>query len=377
MSEDLWQKPGDKKDQVTSGLDSETQTNAEVTEKSSVEASSAESNESSNSSDKQKNANVLDKSVAKDSKEWRLLDKLVMGLHTEQRRSRRWGIFFKSLTFIYLFVVLYLFIPSDMIDTDVVTSKPHTAVVDVTGLIAEGEDANANDIAYSLRNAFKDKNTKGVILRINSPGGSPVQSGYVYDEIKRLRGMYPETKVYAVIGDLGASGGYYIAAAADEIYADKASLVGSIGVISSGFGFVDLMEKLGVERRTFAAGDHKAFLDPFSPLNDSEKTFWQGVLKTTHEQFITQVKMGRGDRLKDDPELFSGLIWTGEQAKKLGLIDGLGSPGYVARDIIGVENIVNFSPKLSPFEELVERFSIRFAKTITTQLGISQLSMTN
>ncbi len=374
MSEDLWNKPNDKKGEETSETKEAFQETENV-EDQSPRADAPDSKESqlgdSKPDSSNKAAKVLDKSTAKETKEWRLLDKLVMGLHAEQRRSRRWGIFFKSLTFIYLFVALYLFIPTDVIVKETVTSKPHTALIDVSGVIAEGEDANANDIAHSLRNAFKDKSTKGIILRINSPGGSPVQAGYIYDEIKRLRGLYPETKVYAVIGDLCASGGYYIAAAADEIYADKASLVGSIGVISSGFGFVDLMEKLGVERRALAAGDHKAFLDPFSPLNEEEKTFWQGVLNTTHQQFINQVKAGRGDRLKDEPKLFSGLIWTGEQAKELGLVDGLGSPGYVARDIVGFENIVNFSPKLSPFEELIERFSIRFAKTMATQMGLT------
>ncbi len=178
--------------------------------------------------------------------------------------------------------------------------------------------------------------TKGVILRINSPGGSPVQSGYVYDEIRRLRAAKPDIKVYAVITDLGASGAYYIASAADQIYADKASLVGSIGVTAAGFGFVGAMDKLGVDRRTYTSGEHKAFLDPFQPQKADETQFWQGVLDTTHRQFIASVKQGRGDRLKDKdhPELFSGLIWTGEQAVALGLVDGLGSASYVARDVI-------------------------------------------
>lgn len=364
MSEDLWQKPEDKKTEAPSSEESLLidDDQAGSTDKT------AEAKEKSGKSTPEE---VMQKSSSKGTKEWRLLDKLVMGLHAEQRSSRRWGIFFKSLTFIYLFVALYFLVPSDVIDPDTVKNGPHTALVEVSGLIAEGEDANANDIVSSLRKAFEDEGTKGIILRINSPGGSPVQAGYVYDEIKRLRSLYPEIKVYAVIGDLGASGGYYIAAAADEIYADKASLVGSIGVISSGFGFVDLMQKLGIERRTITAGENKAFMDPFVPLKDEEKTFWESVLKTTHDQFIAQVKAGRGDRLKSDESLFSGLIWTGEQAKELGLIDGLGSPGYVAREIIGVEDVVRFSPTLSPFEELVERFSIRFAKTIATEFGAS------
>lgn len=357
MNEDLWRKSGE------SGKSDQTEEQ--------VEQASDHGTESPVDPIDDKTPEVLQNSKAKESKEWRLINKLVMGLHAEQRRSRRWGIFFKSLTFIYLFVALYLLIPGDVLDSDTVKSGPHTALVDVSGLIAEGEDANANDIAYALRNAFEDEGTRGVILRINSPGGSPVQAGYVYDEIKRLRGLYPDTKLYAVVGDLCASGGYYIAAAADEIYADKASLVGSIGVISSSFGFVDLMQKVGVERRTITSGEHKAFLDPFSPLKASEQEFWQSVLDTTHQQFIEQVKLGRGDRLKDEEELFSGLIWTGEQAVDLGLVDGLGSPGYVAREVIGEENIVSFSPKLSPLEQLVERFSISFAKTLSTQLGLN------
>ncbi|MCW8884454.1 MAG: signal peptide peptidase SppA [Motiliproteus sp.] len=309
------------------------------------------------------------KQKKKESREWRLIEKLIMGLNAEQRRSRRWGIFFKSLTFIYLFAALIIFIPDGWMPSSKDDSGQHTALVDISGPIAADEDANADTIVGSLREAFKDPGTVGVILRINSPGGSPVQSGYVYDEIVRLKGEYPNTKVYSVIGDIGASGGYYIAAAADEIYADKASLVGSIGVISSSFGFVDVLKKLGVERRVVTAGEHKAFLDPFTPLKDSEKEFWKGVLDTTHKQFISQVKKGRGDRLKDDPQLFSGLIWTGEQAKELGLIDGLGSPGYVARDVIGEKNIVDFTQSQSPLEQVIDRFSASFARTLAVELG--------
>ncbi|OMH32852.1 peptidase S49 [Motiliproteus sp. MSK22-1] len=310
----------------------------------------------------------------RDSREWRLIEKLIMGLNAEQRRSRRWGIFFKSLTFIYLFVALFLLVPGDFFSLDKAIAERHTALVDVNGTIAEGEEASADAIVTALRKAFEDEATAAIILRINSPGGSPVQAGYVYDEIVRLKASYPDIKVYSVIVDLGASGGYYIAAAADEIYADKASLVGSIGVISSSFGFVDVLEKLGVERRVFNAGEHKAFLDPFKPLKESEKQFWEQVLNTTHNQFIEQVKKGRGDRLKDDPKLFSGLIWTGEQALELGLIDGLGSAGYVARDIVGEENIVNFTPELSPLERVVERFSTSFARTLAVELGLKNLS---
>lgn len=307
--------------------------------------------------------------VPADSKEWRLIEKMVNSLSLEQRRSRRWGIFFKLLTFGYLFVALYLFV-GDRFDEQAISSEPHTALIDIQGAISADSEANADSIVHGLRSAFKDENTEAIVLRINSPGGSPVQAGYVYDEIKRLRELHPQTKVYAVISDIGASGAYYIAAAADEIYADKASLVGSIGVISSSFGFVEVLQKLGVERRVMTAGEHKAFLDPFAPLKPTERQFWEGVLETTHQQFIDQVKKGRGDRLTDDTKLFSGLIWTGEQSLQLGLVDGLGSTGYVAREVIGVDNIVDFTPSMSRWEKLVERFGVSMGRTLATELGL-------
>ncbi len=302
-------------------------------------------------------------------KEWRLIEKLMMSINGEQRKARRWGIFFKLLTFLYLFVAIAMFATNDISSIDV--DGEFTAMVEVKGVIAAGEEASADIIVSGLREAFKADGVKAVLLRINSPGGSPVQSGYVYDEIKRLRSIYTDIPLYAVISDLGASGAYYIAAAADEIYADKASLVGSIGVVGSGFGFVDVMEKLGVERRQFTSGEHKGFLDPFMPLNQDEKSFWQGVLLTTHKQFISQVKKGRGDKLVDDPQLFSGLIWTGEQALELGLIDGLGSSSYVARELVGAEKIVDFTPKPSPFEGLVGRLGIYAGKGFATALGVN------
>jgi len=304
-------------------------------------------------------------------KEWQLIEKLLMQQNKESRRARRWGIFFKSLTFLYLFVILFLFsVPSWMGESGAKLGGAHTALVDINGVISDQELASADAIVTGLRDAFEDENTRGMILRINSPGGSPVQSGYVYDEIMRLKGLHPNIKVYAVISDIGASGAYYIAAAADEIYADKASLVGSIGVISSSFGFVDTLEKLGVERRVFTAGENKAFLDPFSPLKKTDKAFWQNVLSVTHAQFIDQVKKGRGDRLKSDEQVFSGLIWTGEQALEMGLIDGLGSTGFVAREVIGEENIVNFTLKRSPFEEFADRLGIAAASTLANKFGV-------
>lgn len=301
------------------------------------------------------------------SKEWKIIEKTMLQMSAESRRSRRWGIFFKLLTFTYLFVLLYLFNMS--VDTSAINKGgAHTAIVDVNGVIAANEDAAADVIVTGLRGAFEDQNTKGIILRINSPGGSPVQSGYVYDEIKRLRAIYPDIMLYAVIGDIGASGAYYIAAAADEIYADKASLVGSIGVTAAGFGFVDALDKLGVKRRSYTSGEHKGFLDPFSPENKDEVEFWKTVLSTTHNQFIGKVKEGRGDRLKDDPKLFSGLVWSGEQALELGLVDGLGSPGYVAREIVGEENIVDFTPKPDPFERFTQRLGASIGGAISNNV---------
>ena len=303
-----------------------------------------------------------------DKKSWALLEKTLLAGVQEQRRSRRWGIFFKLVTFVYLAVALVLFTPWMDLERSATGGSGYSALIDVRGVIADKEAASADNIVTSLRAAFDDPKVKGVVLRINSPGGSPVQSGYVYDEIRRLRGLHPDTRVYAVISDLGASGAYYIASAADEIYADKASLVGSIGVTAAGFGFVGAMEKLGVQRRAYTSGEHKAFLDPFEPEKPDETKFWQGVLNVTHEQFIASVKQGRGDRLKDKehPELFSGLVWTGQQALPLGLIDGLGSAGSVARDVIGAKELVDFTVQESPFD----RFSKKLGASVAEQLAM-------
>ena len=307
-------------------------------------------------------------------RDWKLIEKLVMSLQSEQRKSRRWGVFFKLLTFAYLFILLFaLMFP--MRDGIKPSLGEHTALIEITGAIAADELASADNMVGALREAFEEKSAKAVLLRINSPGGSPVQAGYVYDEIKRLRDEYPEKKVYAVIADIGASGAYYIAAAADEIYADKASLVGSIGVVGGGFGFTGLMEKLGIERRLYTAGENKAFLDPFSPEKEGEVAFWQQVLETTHRQFIEQVKAGRGDRLVENDELFSGLIWTGEQALSLGLVDGLGSASYVARDVVGHEKLVDYTVGGSRLEELLERFGVSMGAGFADQMVQSRLEL--
>jgi protease-4 len=300
------------------------------------------------------------------SKEWKLIEKTLLQMGAENRKARRWGIFFKSLMFIYLFAILFMFLGADK--NSVEGGGAHVAVVDVKGVIAANEDASAKTIIKGLRKAFKDTDTKAVILNINSPGGSPVQAGYVYDEIKRLRKLHPTIKVYAVISDLGASGAYYIASAADDIYADKASLVGSIGVTASGFGFVDTLKKLGVERRIYTSGTHKTFLDPFSPEKPEEVAFWHKVLDQTHQQFIQKVREGRGSRLKETPNMFSGLIWNGEQAVKLGLIDGLGSADYVAREVVGVKKLVDFTPKPNPFDKFTQKLGTEIGNAISQRL---------
>lgn len=310
-------------------------------------------------------------SASGDEKTWKLLEKAVLAGVVEQRRARRWGIFFKSLAFLYVFGALFLFSPWASLDR-AAALKPHTALIEVRGVIADEERASADNIVGSLRAAFKDKNTRAVILRINSPGGSPVQSGYIYDEIRRLRGEHPDVKLYAVITDLGASGAYYIASAADAIYADKASLVGSIGVTASGFGFVEALQKLGVERRTYTSGEHKTFLDPFVPQKEEEARFWGTVLETTHRQFIASVKQGRGERLKDKehPELFSGLVWSGEQALELGLVDGLGSAGFVAREVVGEKNLVDFTRKESPLDRFAKKLGAGVAEQVSLWMGL-------
>jgi len=308
------------------------------------------------------------------SKEWKLIEKTMLQLGVEQRRSRRWGVFFKVLTFSYLFALLFIMVDS-LGDKKVGDAETFTALVDLRGVIAAGEEASADFLVTGLRAAFEAEGAKAVILRINSPGGSPVQSGYVYDEIKRLRVLHPDTPLYAVISDIGASGAYYIAAAADQIYADKASLVGSIGVVASGFGFVETMEKLGVERRLYTSGKNKAFLDPFSEEKDSEVQFWNGVLNKTHEQFIAKVKEGRGDRLHVDEDTFSGLIWNGEQALEKGFVDGLGSSGYVAREIVGEAEIVDFTPQPDPFERFTKTLGVAAGNAMASVLNIGGFSM--
>lgn len=292
-----------------------------------------------------------------------MLEKVLLESVREQRRSRRWGILFKSLTFVYLFALLFVFL-SDWEVAAPIPGGRHTALIEIEGIIAPNQDASADNIVTALRAAYEDGKTAAVILRINSPGGSPVQAGYVYDEIRRLRAAHPSVPVYAVVTDVCASGGYYIAAAADRIYANKASIVGSIGVRMDSFGFVEALKKLGVERRLITSGESKGLLDPFLPLKDSEVRHVKSMLDTIHQQFITIVKEGRGDRLKDDPSLFTGLMWTGEQGVELGLVDELRSASEVAREVVGVEQIRNFTTRRDLLQRVVDRLGMAMVRAL-------------
>lgn len=284
-----------------------------------------------------------------------VLEKLAMAALKEQRAARQWGIFFKLIA-LGLAVLIVGTAMGWLDGRDAVISGKHTAVVELTGVIESEGRASAENVIAGLQAAFKDKDTQGVIIRINSPGGSPVQAGQINDEMRRLRGKYPNTPLYAVVEDVCASGGYYVAVAADKIYVDKASMVGSIGVILDSFGLVGTMEKLGVERRVITAGENKAFLDPFSPMSSEHRQYAQQMLDEIHKQFIDTVKAGRGVRLKQSPELFSGLVWNGSKSIEMGLADALGSVDTVARDVIQAEELVDYTVK----EKLTERLARRF-----------------
>ena len=295
-----------------------------------------------------------------------LINRLAFAAVDEQRRARRWSVFFKCLLALYLLALLILYMPTDWSEFSQ-TSTRHTALVDLKGVISDSSEASADKIISGLRDAFEDENTAGVILRANSPGGSPVQSAYIYDEINRLRELYPDTPLYAVVTDICASGCYYVVSAADDIYVNNSSIVGSIGVRMDSFGFVDTLKKLGIERRLYTAGDSKGFLDPFMPSKPEEVAHVKLLLDNIHEQFINAVKTGRGERLKDDQQLFTGLVWTGEESLPMGLADQVGSSGYVAREVIGEEEIVEFTEKPDLLEKLTKRIGVSMA------LGMSEL----
>ena len=294
-----------------------------------------------------------------------VIESLATAALREQRRTRRWGIFFKLLTFAYITFFVVFTVDWKKAGDSASGGGGHTALVELIGVIDSKGDSSAERLNSALQRAFKDKNTKGVILRVNSPGGSPVQSGIVFDEIRRQRGLHPDIPIYAVVEDLCASGGYYVASAADRIYVDKASIVGSIGVVMDGWGATGLIDKLGIERRVLTSGENKAFLDPFSPLDPKQKEHALGMLKDIHEQFIEVVKKGRGKRLKDDPSLFSGLMWTGAKSVELGLADGFGTVEQVARDVIKAEDILDFTEK----ENIAQRFAKRFGASVGSAIG--------
>lgn len=288
----------------------------------------------------------------------------------EKRRRRRWGIFFKLLFFVWLLMVALALFPKKATIVDNRTA-PHAALIDIKGTIFAKGDNRADNIAASLQQAYKDEGTKGIILRINSPGGSPVQADYIYREIIRLRHKHPQVKVYAVCVDVCASAAYYIAAATDTIYANPSSIVGSIGVLYNGFGFNNAMQKLGIERRLITAGKNKGFLDPFSASSAEQEATLKNMLQIVHQQFIESVKKGRGKRLKDNPNLFSGLFWTGLQAKQMGLIDDFGSAGSVARQVIKTNKIIDYTKKPNYFERMAKRFGSLMGHQLKTSLGIT------
>ncbi len=293
------------------------------------------------------------------------IEKLAFAAVNEQRRTRRWGIFFKSLMFIYLTVILGIgMYPTFKQSLSEDGGEGHTAVISITGVIAEDKEANAESIIKSLRNAVKNEDTKGIILHVNSPGGSPVQSSYVYDEIRRIKSNNPDLPIYAVASDICASGCYFIVSAADKIFVNPSSLIGSIGVIMDGFGFVDTMKMLGVERRLVTAGAHKALMDPFSPAKGEEKKYMEDLLAQVHQQFIAAVKNGRGDRLIENEDTFSGLVWTGEQGVKIGLADGFGTDDSVATDIIGAKKRVDFTIQERFIDRLAGKMGASFAHSL-------------
>lgn len=295
------------------------------------------------------------------------IEKLALSGLKEQKTARRWSIFFKVLMFVYLFIVLFYAL--GWISNAKTATGAHTALIEVSGVIEAGGEVNADSVMGSLNDAYENKGTKGIILRINSPGGSPVQAGIIYDEIRRQKKLHPTIPVYAVVEDICASGGYYIAAATDKIYVDKASIVGSIGVLMDGYGFTELMGKVGVERRLLTAGENKAMLDPFSPVNPKHQQLAQAMLNQIHEQFKTIVREGRGNRLVEDNETFSGLFWSGEQSIKIGLADALGSADYVAREVIKQEEIVDFTYQ----DSITDRFAKRLGASMAKSVGLDAM----
>ncbi len=313
----------------------------------------------------------LDASNADRGWERATIEKLVFATIREQQSARRWKIFNRFFWLAIIGAIGWLVYTSNTATT---VSTPHTAVVDIKGEIASGAEASAENVVASLRTAFEDAGAKAVVLLINSPGGSPVQAGIINDEITRLKALH-DKKVYAVVEETCASAAYYIAAAADDIYVDKASLVGSIGVLMDGFGFTGLMEKLGIERRLMTAGENKGMLDPFSPLDDSQRAYMLQMLGQIHAQFIEVVKRGRGTRLKETNETFSGLVWNGQQAVALGLADGLGNLDYVAREIVKAEEIVDYTQRENVGLRLAKRFGASVGEGVFHAARVAGVSL--
>lgn len=304
--------------------------------------------------------------------EWQLLEKVLMASVVEQRRSRRWNIFFKLLFFGYFILLFALMSRSCSTDESLTGGRanPHLAVIDIDGEIGGSRGIESNDIITSLNDAFEAKQSKAVVLNINSPGGSPVQSDEIWQEIRRLRAEHKDKKVYAVIGDIGASGAYYIASAADEIWVNPSSLVGSIGVIMPNYDLTGLAKKIGVEDRTMTSGEHKAILSMTKPIDPFEKAHVQGVLDDVHQHFIKAVKEGRGTRLKEDENTFSGLFWSGEQAIALGLADQRGGVNALSRSL-KIDDTVNYDVQHNPFEGLADRLGASMGQGLGTSLKLS------
>jgi len=298
------------------------------------------------------------------------LEKLAFAALAEQKAARRWKTLVRVgwlIFFVFLaWAVMYRGAPSTT------TSTEHTAVVEIKGEISSGADAGAESVVAAMRSAFEDQGARAVVLLINSPGGSPVQAGIINDEIARLKAKHNKP-IYAVVEESCASAAYYIAAATDQIYVDKASIVGSIGVLMNGFGFTELMDKLGVERRLVTAGDNKGFLDPFSPQSETQRAYAQTLLDQIHAQFIAVVKKGRGTRLKDTPEIFSGLVWSGQQAIEMGLADHIGSIDYVAREVVKAEEIIDYTRRENVAERLAKRFGAAFGEGAVKALNYAPL----
>jgi len=305
--------------------------------------------------------------VGKEGWERTLLEKLAFATLKEQRARRRWGIFFKSITLALIgFAIWAGFSRSG---SEMETVGPHTALVKIDGTIETKGAGDADTVISALTKAYEDPGSVGIILAINSPGGSPVQAGIINDEMTRLRKKYPQKPLYVVVDEMCASGGYYIAVAADRIYVNKASIVGSIGVLMDGFGFTGTMEKLGVERRLLTAGENKGFLDPFSPQSEAQKTYALSMLNEIHQQFIDVVRQGRGKRLKETPEMFSGLFWSGAKSVEMGLADGFGTVESVARDEFKATNIVDYTQREGLSDRVLKKFGAAVGsaaiKTIT------------